>query len=327
MNFVAKRWIALLVLSFTLLACGGGDDGNTDNGGGDTSGTSLNYSGETKQASMTSENVNQLVTAAASGSKQAVSSDSIPVVSQRPHSPVNQDQINEAMARLVGDLLSRGPQLAGRGEAAARTEDLSSSMCDSGSVVVDFPDFSLEGEWRIVFTQCSRDTTYDNGSYSTVFHGRVEGTYSKVGIGYRLTLNYIHFSVSINHPEGSYSDTFNMQMTCIAANQDGSDVTCEYYSDYLGYDNRTYRVTEVSVSGSGSSGYLVSVRVYDPEHGYIHVTTEVPLTFDCETGRPSAGRIHIEAANGVTAVIEFISCSQYVVTFNGVAETYSWPQG
>ncbi|MET0001639.1 MAG: hypothetical protein ABW125_19760, partial [Candidatus Thiodiazotropha lotti] len=59
--------------------------------------------------------------------------------------------------------------------------------------------------------------------------------------------------------------------------------------------------------------------------GYIHVTTVVPLTFDCETGRPSAGRIQIEAANGVTAVIEFISCTQYVVTFNGLAETYRWP--
>ncbi|MCG7870785.1 MAG: hypothetical protein JAZ11_01635 [Candidatus Thiodiazotropha lotti] len=324
MNFVAKSWIPLLVLSFTLLACGG-DDANTDNDGGDTASASLNYSGETKQASMTSENVNQLATAAASGSKQAVSTDSVPVVSQRPDSPLSQDQINQAMARLVGELLSRGPQLAGRGETAASTEDLSSSICNSGSVEVDFPDFSLEGEWRIVFTQCSRDTTYDNGSYSTVFHGTVEGTYTKVGIGYRLTLNYINFSVSINNPGGSYSDTFNMQMTCTAANQDGSDVSCEYYSDYQGYDNRTYRVTEVSVSGSGSSGYLVSVRVYDPEHGYIHVTTVVPLTFDCETGRPSAGRIQIEAAIGVTAVIEFISCTQYVVTFNGLAETYRWP--
>ncbi|MCG7984883.1 MAG: hypothetical protein JAY90_19295 [Candidatus Thiodiazotropha lotti] len=324
MNFVAKSWIPLLVLSFTLLACGG-DDANTDNDGGDTASSSLNYSGETKQASMTSENVNQLATAAASGSKQAVSTDSVPVVSQRPDSPLSQDQINQAMARLVGNLLRRGPQLAGRGETAARTEDLSSSICNSGSVEVDFPDFSLEGEWRIVFTQCSRDTTYDNGSYSTVFQGTVEGTYTKVGIGYRLTLNYINFSVSINNPGGSYSDTFNMQMSCTAANQDGSDVSCEYYSDYLGYDNRTYRVTEVSVSGSGSSGYLVSVRVYDPEHGYIHVTTVVPMTFDCETGRPSAGRIQIEAANGVTAVIEFISCTQYVVTFNGLAETYRWP--
>ncbi|MBV2122508.1 MAG: hypothetical protein KUF74_13750 [Candidatus Thiodiazotropha sp. (ex Ctena orbiculata)] len=321
MNFTANRWIPLFVLTFTLLACGG-DEGSADT---DSSSSSLNYSGETKQASMTSENVNQLASAATSGSKQAVSSDSVPVVSQRPDSPVDQDQINQDLARLVGDILNRGPQLAGRGEAAARTEDLSSSYCNSGSVEVDFPDFSLEGEWRIVFTQCSRDTSYENGNYSTVFHGTVEGTYRKVRIGYQLTLNYINFNVSISNPGGSYSDTFNMQMTCIAANSDGSDVSCEYYSDYQGYDNRTYRVTEVSVSGNEASGYLVSVRVYDPEHGYFHVTTEVPLTFDCATGRPSAGRIQIEAANGVTAVVEFISCTQYVVTFLGVAETYDWP--
>jgi hypothetical protein len=332
MKFQIGKWVVFLLLVSLLLACGGGggDDDNTngDNDGGDSANTSLDYSGETKQAAMTSDNVDELASAAASGSKQAVSSDSlsdsVPVVGQRSDSPVSQEQINEELAQLIGGVLSGGSQLAGRG-TAARTEDLSAGLCDSGSVIVEFPDNGIAGNWSIEFNQCTRNASFGSSSYSSTFDGSVEGTYVQAGNGYQLSLNYTNFTVSITHPYGSYTDTFNMSMTCTASNQEGTDVSCEYYVDYQGYDERTYRVTEASVSGNSSSGYQVSVRVYDPEHGYVTVTTEVPVTFDCSDGHPSAGRIRVEAADGATAVVEFTSCSQYVVTFEGVAQTYTWP--
>ncbi|MES9928033.1 MAG: hypothetical protein ABW158_07960, partial [Candidatus Thiodiazotropha sp. 6PDIVS] len=61
-----NKWTFFFLLVFVLQACGGGGD---DDGG--STNTSLDYSGETKQASLTTENVDQLSTAAASGSKQA----------------------------------------------------------------------------------------------------------------------------------------------------------------------------------------------------------------------------------------------------------------
>ncbi len=324
------RWIASMLLTFTLLACGGGgggDDSNTNNDtdGGGSANTSLDYSGETKQAELTTENVDDLANAAASGSKQAISSDDVPLVGLRSDSPVSRDQIGQAISRLIGDALHDRPEFAARGTTAARTEDLSSTMCDSGSVIMQTPDNGAAGDWSIDFNQCSRTTRYGSDSYSSVIDGAVEGTYVQVGNGYRLTLDYSNFTVTVSHPGGSYSDTFNMQMTCSASTRSGADVSCTYYADYRGYDNRTYRVSEVQVSGDESSGYRVSVRVYDPDHGYVLVTTEVPVTYDCSAGRPSAGRIRIEGANGEVALIEFISCAEYVVTYNGTAETYSWP--
>jgi hypothetical protein len=321
-----KKWLVFILLSFTLLACGGGGDDSSDNNndGGDSTGSSQDYSGETKQATLTSENVDELSTAAASGSKQAISSDGVPGVQFRADSPVTQEQINEGLARLIIDTVSQAPQLAGRGTTAARTQDLS-EMCDTGSVIYTYPDDGLAGEWRIEYNACKLTTQFGNSGYSSEIDGTVEGTYAQVGNGFRLTLNYTNFRVTITHPGGSYSDTFNMQMTCTSSNEDGTDMSCDYYADYQGYDDRTYRVTNVSVSGNESSGYEVSVRVYDPDYGYITVTTEIALTFDCSGGHPSAGRIRIEGANGDVAVIEFISCTQYVVTFEGVAETYTWP--
>ena len=323
-----NKWVLFFFLVFLLLGCGGGGDdspGSIGDGDGPTN-TSLNYSGETKQATLSGENVDELANAAASGAKQAISSDSVPVVGQRAQYPVSREQVTDELAVLIGGVLrDSGDRYAGRGVSAARTEDLSSSFCDSGSLIVDYPDTGISGDWRIVFSQCDRTTRYGTDSYSATFHGEVEGTYTRVGIGYRLTFRYLNFSVAINNPSGSYSDTFNMSVTCTASDEQGTDLSCEYYSDYLGYDNRTYRVTEVSVSGSGASGYSVSVRVYDPDHGYVTVTTEVPVAFGCSGGRPSAGRVRMEAANFVVATVEFISCSQYVVTFEGVARTFNWP--
>jgi hypothetical protein len=327
MILVSKRWIAFLFLSFTLLACGGGDDddNNTNNDGGDSTNSSQDYSGETKQATLTSENVVDLSTAAASGSKQAVSSDGVRNTQMRDDSPFTQDQLNEDLARLITETLNQAPQLAGRGTTAARTEDLSSAVCDTGSVVYNYPDDGLVGEWSIVYTQCSRSVGFGNNTYSSVLNGSVVGTYTRIGNGYQLSLSYNDFTVSVTHPGGSYSDTFNMEMTCSATTEDGVDVGCDYYSDYEGFDGRIYRVTDVNVSIDGSSGYQVSVRVYDPDHGYVTVTTEIPVSFDCSGGYPNTGRVRVEGANGELVLVEFNSCSQYVLVHNGVSEIYSWP--
>ncbi len=323
-----KKSLPLLLIAALLPACGGGgggDDGGNDDGGGGTN-TSLNYSGETGQATLTSENSEALATAGASGTKQATSSDSIPMsMVSRADAPVSHDEIMQEFAGWVAEVL-RGDRsgLAARGVTAERTQDLSGELCDSGSVIIEYPDSGTAGNWSIVFDQCTRSVTYGSGSYSSTFDGTVEGVYTDTGSGYRLELRYVNFTVSVHSSTVNYTDTFNMSMTCTGDNE-GTTVSCDYYADYHGYDDRTYRVSDVTVSGDASSGYSVSVRVYDPDYGYVTVTTEVPVTFGCSDGRPDAGRIRMTGANGTVATVEFISCTQYVVTFENVGTTYTWP--
>lgn len=324
-----NKWALFSLLVILLQACGGGgggdDDPNTDGG---TTSTSNDYSGETKQATLTSDNVEEISTAAASGSKQAVTSDNASSQSagiRRSDMPVTREQINEELSVVIANALSGSSQLAGRGVNAARTEDFSNTMCDTGTAIFEYPDSGGVGNWSIKYSQCARTATYGGNSYSTTFDGSVEVTYVEVGNGFSQTLEYIDFTTSVSTPNGSYSDTFNMSVTCTASNELATDLSCEYYADYQGYDDRTYRVSEVTVSGNESSGYQVSVRVYDPDNGYVTVTTEVPVTFDCDGGTPSAGRITVEGAEETSVVVEFNSCSEYVVTLDGVAETYSWP--
>ncbi|MET0050172.1 MAG: hypothetical protein ABW095_03710 [Candidatus Thiodiazotropha sp.] len=202
--------VSLLLVAVLLPACGGGGgDDSSDDGGGSTS-TSLDYSGATSEATLTSENAKDLATAGASGAKQATSSDSVPMsLVQRSDAPVSHDEIMQEFAGwIAGVMQDDEPTVAARGVSAARTQDLSDSFCESGSLIIDYPDAGPSGNWSIVFNQCSRSVTYSSGSYSSTFNGSVEGTYTDIGGGYRLELRYVNFTVSVQSATVNYTDTF-----------------------------------------------------------------------------------------------------------------------
>lgn len=327
MNFKIKPLATCLLTAFLLQACGGGSgDGSPDstNDGNDITSASQDYSGETAQATLTTDNTKDLATASASGTKQAIDSDSVPVVGARSDLPFSKEEILEEHADFVAGILEGNNNQAARGVTAARTEDLTSALCDSGSIIATYPDTGTSGNWSIDYNQCTRTTSYGGSSYTTSFDGSVEGTYTQIGNTYRYEYRYENFTVSIQSPYVDHSQTFNMSMTC-EFNQNSAEYSCDYYSDYQGYDDRVYRVSEVSVSGNESSGYDVSVRVYHPDYGYVTVMTEIPVTYECANGYPNAGRVLVEGANGTVATVEFTSCSTYVVVFDGVSTSYDWP--
>ncbi|MES9970965.1 MAG: hypothetical protein ABW092_13105 [Candidatus Thiodiazotropha sp.] len=100
---------------------------------------------------------------------------------------------------------------------------------------------------------------------------------------------------------------------------------CEYYSDYLGSDDRAYRVTDAEVSEDGNSAYIASGRIYDPTYGYIEVTTEVPFTLECPNERPGSGRLRFAGDGQSYGIIEFVSCNEYVITTSsGTSNSYTW---
>ncbi|MCU7936223.1 MAG: hypothetical protein KZQ99_15335 [Candidatus Thiodiazotropha sp. (ex Dulcina madagascariensis)] len=317
------QWAPVFFALFLLQACGGGD-GDPSGDGGDTA--TISYTGVTNQATLTDENADALARAAASGAKQAVISDQSAGLAQRQSAP-DRASLLEALARRTADkLLTRNQGLAAR-PAAARVEDLSSGVCDSGSATLNYSDASdsSNASWSILFTDCTL-TIHDGVETNTYrYNGLMRGSYARSdGGGFRWEFHFENFTVSVSGPEVSYTETINLSMTCTSTSAGASGLRCDYYADYSGYDNRTYRVTEVSVSGGASSGFNVSARVYDPNYGYTTISTVVPVTFNCAGGRPGAGRIAFEAAGGASGSIEFISCSQYVVTFNGVSNTYGW---
>ncbi|MEJ2694767.1 MAG: hypothetical protein P8166_17520, partial [Candidatus Thiodiazotropha sp.] len=113
-----------------------------------------------------------------------------------------------------------------------------------------------------------------------------------------------------------------MSVSCI--NFNSVSPTCSISSDFVGLDSRTYRVENIAVNGSAVSGFYVNATVYDPDHGYVTMETDTPLTFDCATGVPGTGSVVLSGASTTLATITFVSCDEFNVTIDSVAETFFW---
>ncbi len=295
------RIFSLLLSVLLLPACGGGgggdDDGPTTTGG-DT------YTGSTAQATVDASNAKELSTGAASGTQQAVASDALSGVAMRPQpSPTSR----------LADLAPRIAQWIDQLDSttAARTDDLSAEICDAGGrAIAESNDAETQGS--ITFTSCAMS---DMQGGTVVINGSV--TFSAntsadtLNMAFRVTVTYIGESQSVN-------------MTLACNNISTPSVSCSMTSDFTGIDGRVYRIEELTVSGSESSGFYVGMRLYDPDYGWVDVTTSQPLTYDCANGMPGSGMITVNGSGGSFASASFDSCSSYTVTVDGVGSTYSW---
>lgn len=299
--------LSLLVLQ----ACGGG-------GGGGSAG--VVYSGSTSQATLDSDNADDLARAGASGSNQSVSSASTPAVFR---SQIDRNALLQGLAAQMLQLLNHGgDDLAARG-AANRTIDYSASLCPwGGSAIATIPDSasSTNYSFTFLFANCS-----DSSSGMTyTYGGTVQASYLQSGGAYSFSIAFVNFTVSVT---GSHTmtGTLNLTMSCSGSDTSGySDAVCTYHSDFTGFDGRVYRIKNVTITGNDTSGYTISATVYHPDYGYVTVTTTTPITFQCSGGYPDSGTMVLTGAGGDTATVDFISCSQYVVTYNLASTTYDW---
>jgi hypothetical protein len=97
--------------------------------------------------------------------------------------------------------------------------------------------------------------------------------------------------------------------------------SCLFVADYFGDDDFVYRMTEIDrTSRSRNTGIQVSGRTYHPEYGYVDFETDSELSIDlyCENPHPSVGRVIFLDSNNLQVSIDFISCTQYVVS-NGLS--------
>lgn len=103
-------------------------------------------------------------------------------------------------------------------------------------------------------------------------------------------------------------------------------------SDYVGADERIYRVenlsitTDMVVQQMAQSIRINSGRFYDPELGHVDLQSgdNAPLLFNCMNGNPSAGKLEVMGSDQSSASIEFLNCDQYQVCMDNVCESYTW---
>ncbi|MCU7842793.1 MAG: hypothetical protein KZQ93_03025 [Candidatus Thiodiazotropha sp. (ex Monitilora ramsayi)] len=286
--------ISVFCTILLLQACGGGG------GGGDTT---LNnapvYSGVTTQARVETTNSEDLSTAAASGALQVLASDAASVFSLRS-APSLEHKLLE-IAPLISQWLKSDDTAY-----AAKLTDVSADLCNAGgSAIADTNDAETVG--TITLTNCAR---HDGTGGIILLNGVVDYTaaadLSSLTMVFRVTVTY-----------AGESESINMTIACIGS-------SCTVTSDFLGVDDRVYRITGISLSGSETSGFYISATIYDPDHGYVAMTTSSPVTFGCPTGVPGSGVVTLSGAAGTFATVSFDSCSAYTVTIEGVGYLFNW---
>ncbi|PVV16503.1 MAG: hypothetical protein B6D77_00930 [gamma proteobacterium symbiont of Ctena orbiculata] len=292
----------LVSASFSLLlamqGCGGGggssdDPADTNNPVNDdnvSDNTSDDFTGNESEAVVNDSNAKDLAIGAASAVKQGVDENGIVLPAQTAAKAYNPTPIVVPMG----------------------TSDSSEDLCPHGGTgIVEFNDTT--GQVTLgTFTDCS----YGGGLYLYTFTGVVTITYADGSDGSAFTSVHDGDLTSVDNITRAIHRTFS----CEANYQN-----CTLFSDFLGFDERSYRVTDISVTEDGNSAYTAEGRVYDPSHGYIDVTTDIPVTFDCTDGHPGTGRLSFTGANQTSGTIEFVSCTEYVVTTNsGTSNSYNW---
>lgn len=301
-------WATLITLMIATQGCGGGggssdnpantNDPITNDNSGDN--TSNDYSGSEGQAVVSDSNAKALAIGAASGVKQAVEEQGMRLPLQ--------------MSAQASKLYS-APQQIQTMEFIEPTEEMqqqtTAALCPHGGVatieLIELRGDTTINEFR--FDSCS----YGEGLYLYTFTGTGHTTTSESTIAFTTIMTGSLTSVD------SSTRTINQTISCDAS------FSCSFSSDYTGFDGRLYRVTEVAVTEEGGSAYSASGRIYDPNHGYIDVTTEIPFTLDCPNDRPGTGRLSFVGASQSSGTIEFISCTQYVVSTSiGTSNTYNW---
>jgi hypothetical protein len=300
MKYLSNRSITLLFSLLLLQGCGGGGGDSDDS----SSSSSTTYTGATAQATIDTSNAKELTTGAASGTQQAVASDALSLAAKgsQPTPTSKLTEVSPRIAQWIDQL--RRPN-------AAKVVDVSNEICDQGgSAVADTNDAETQG--AITFTNC---TMSDTEGGSMVLNGTVtynaDASADTINMVYNVSVDYI-------------GQTQVILVTLACDNVSSPSASCSITSDFEGIDGKVYRIEDLSVSGSHASGFYVSMTFYDPDHGWIAVTTTQPLTYGCADAVPGSGMLSMNGADDTSATISFDSCSSYTVTVDGVGTSYDW---
>jgi len=191
--------------------------------------------------------------------------------------------------------------------------------CEAGGSFT-VPDSFLSGNVgsttlnNITFTMNNCDNADGEGAISGTFTftGDVNGNFTIVVSNATIPSEGIsNFSGTVTCTQGSF------EPNCTFDNVSGT-------TGFAGeIDNRTYSVSDVSLSGDAVNGFNVDATVTDPDHGTIDIAA-TGVIFNCTGSQPSAGSITITGADGATATVTFDDCTTFTVSFNGASDSFLW---
>lgn len=319
MNIHAFTLFSVLGLGAVLLTgCGGGGGG----GGGSTS-KSVNYTGPTTPAIITDTNANTLTGGAINGGK-AMSVAVGAAVNAEPQGGLSVPKLAEILTGLAGIAKPEAPLVAG-----AAFSDTASGAC-GGTASLTGTDNSIPGHFDILGTMtfsgyCS--PAADNTQ--VVLNGAVNFTMSGTSSSdFVFTMNSPYLSATV----GGQAYTYSLSYSCTITGGVAGTVTLT--ANLQEPDGKVYRIENYQVNVNTSYHTLsIQGRFYDPDYGYVDVSTPVVLTYTDCTNRylPASGTLQVTGANGdhaefnaINDCIHYQVCITFITPPSNTCTTYSW---
>ena len=314
MKIAAGDWFKVLSILFLfalISACGGG-------GGFGSSG--LSYTGSTSPASLTSSNSANLLTNAYSGGDAATILGGIGTAASLTNSVHDAPRrprglaLSAALIKFVSHSAAGGTP--GAAKAAAVTDipaNTENGNCGGTATVSgSYDDVSGAISLKATFNGYCQDDTNLNGSFSA--SGNAVTTSSS-----GFSISNISITVSNLTADLASGDAFSADGTLSIVPQSGYssiDTNSVVTINLLLKDNTTtkvYKLENYNISQTATAAYndLVIVgRYYDPDEGYIDLTTPVTIRVMATDAWPSSGNL-TGAGDNSSATLTALSGTTY----------------
>jgi len=319
-----KKSLLLLLFSFYILlaGCGGGGGGE-----GGSASSSITYSGNTTEATVSSNNAEEISTVAyqggAFGSTMNLNGSAEAEKIAAGHSlPLNLSKIlNEAISKI--DLSSENSSMHNAIKSASGS--LPGNCGGNASYSISYDDQTGDFSGSMAFNSyCAAGATL---SGSTGFAGRISMTTGK----------FLTISLSINAitaVSGSESMTVKGSMQYSYAS---TPYTVTYNvvvkdnvsSKIFWWNNLTLRITD----GSGYEDLALSGRIYHPDYGYVTISTPTLFRFYDADVTPSSGVLLLTGETGTSgdstsARLTVLSTTTYHIQADTNGDgVYDWDSG
>lgn len=290
-----KHIWALMAVSM-LVGCGGGGDVAVS--------PAPNFTGNTAPATVDDTNAEEIGTTAGEATNEAINTTNANEVNPFAVEIVdNTTEISatvtavtrEAIAILQSSNLATGIVIT--------SAELGPPFCGGSITVPD--DFGSSGTLNGSITYT--DLCFDDPISGQIF---LSGSMIFTETATQLTIAYSNFAFTM----GGETSTLNATLTC-----DTSFISCTLSSEFFGADGTTHRISDVSVSGDASIGYIVDATFFHSVHGAVTITTPSPITFGGCGAIPDGGTISFSSSDGSSGSITFNSDCSYTGTYDNGA--------
>ena len=298
--------LGLITISLALISgCGGsGSSGSSESSG-------LTYSGSTAQAEITEQNASQLSANVMTVGSNSSAFDTISLSENQTAGENDSGPfIFPAMTAIIKDTvhqidlsLPMPHDLSAALQTQSGTFNGDCATGDNGSasysIQVDDKTGVFSGNFE--FSNFCVDITVINGS--TQFSGTVNVQTEEMQ---SFTLAFNDLTVSSGELSFTFDGSIEMNLNSSEA---GTTMNILVRNDQT---DDVYQVVDYSISVTDNGSYeaiKISGTFYDPDNGYVTVSTPEPLLYENSATYPYSGRIVLTGAEGSTAQLTAVSAT------------------